>query len=114
MSKCGDACVGGRAITKIPETVGDGSSRGIGEVNGQRFEAACWTTGKSGDRNNGSGARNSIGRVAGIIRGEDHSVAKGPRAAGGKTDHQISGTKSRQCEVCPGRNRKCTGGYGSE
>src|SRR5207253_10842878 len=94
--------IGGRAIAKVPEAIGDRAGRIVGESDGEWLETAGGGAHEAGGGRQGPGAEQGIGAIAAATGDEDHIT----EAAGGawrKAHDEVSGAKSRQAEWSAGK-----------
>src|SRR6185369_7591265 len=104
MAKGGGRSVGGGAVAKIPEPVGDGAVGGVGKGDGQRFEADGGGSGKSCGGDQRASAQQGIGAVAIDACGKNDNVAEISRAGRGKSHDQVGGPEARQAEGRAGKD----------
>src|SRR6516162_3459666 len=97
MREAGSERVGGCAVPEIPETVGDGAGRIVGECNRYRVEAAGWVAGKTRHRDESAGADDLVGQIT-ASAGESDDVGKANSTSGRKGDDKVRSAKTGQRE----------------
>src|SRR6266567_7111936 len=85
-------------VAEVPETVGDGAGRTIGEGDRQRLDAVGWAGDEGCSRYEGSDASDRIGAAAGITGGKGDHVGEISGTGGSKTNDQIGRARTGEVE----------------